>query len=196
MIGPLLGHVERDDDENDGELRFELSTILRQVMRNSNHWAALSRDAVMAFQSRYSLRLYELVSLRIGRQHQHSETFTIDDLRALFGVPSGKLTTWSNLRMFVIEKAIAEVSHLTGLAVTYEPVKRGRSVTGIKLVWREKEQSERDEAARELDRSSIGRAARRDGTAEAVSIGSDTMATAEDFRKLTKSLAEKSRPSY
>lgn len=191
--GPLLADVERDEDEADGELRFELSPVLRQVMRNSNHWAVLSRDAVMAFQSRYSLRLYELVSLRIGRKLQHCETFSIDDLRSLFGVPAGKLTTWSNLRIKVIETAIAEVNHLTGLAVSYKPTKRGRSVTGIKLIWREKEQDERDAAARELNHSSVGRAARRDGKVEQAIDDGEDYVTAEEIRKLSVQLARAKR---
>lgn len=195
MVGPLLGHVERDEDE-DGELRFELSTILRKIMRNSNHWAVLSRQAIMAFKSRYSLRLYELISLRIGLDKVHSETFTVDDLRDLFGVPMGKLTTWSNLRLKVIETAIAEVNHLTGLAVTYKPKKRGRSVVGIELCWRQKEQDERDAAARELDNSSIGRAARREGKVEQVAEDGEGYVTAEDFRKLTRELGKAKRAKY
>lgn len=166
-IGPLLSDVERDEDA-DGELRYELSPILRMVMKNSNHWAVLSRKAVMAFQSRYSLRLYELVSLRVGLDHVHSEELSVDDVRSVFGVPKGKLMRWPDLRRYVIELAITEVSHLTGLAVKYEPVKRGRTVIGIKLIWREKNAKARADAALELDRSSVGRAARRDGTAEEI----------------------------
>ena len=166
-VGPLLADVERDEDA-DGDLRFELSPVLREVLRVSNHWAVLSRQAVNAFQSRYSLRLYELVSLRVGLDQVQSETFTLDDLRKLFGVPPRKLTTWQALKEKVLERAIAEVTHLTGLMVRYEPVKRGKAVTGIKLIWREKSKPERKAAAAELDRSSIGRAVRREGMAEQV----------------------------
>lgn len=192
--GPLLADVERDED-TDGELRFELSPVLRQVMKNSNHWAVLSRQAVLSFQSRYSLRLYELISLRIGLDHVHSEIFSIDDIRALFGVPSGKLLRWPDLRRKVIELAIDEVSHLTGLAVRYETVKRGRSVAGIKLIWREKAKRDRDKAARELDRSSVGRTARRDGTAEKI-IDPQEAPSPEDFRELLRVLGESKKATY
>jgi hypothetical protein len=164
-VGPLLADFERDED-SDGDLRFELSPVLREVMLASNHWAILSRQAVNAFQSRYSLRLYELVSLRVGLDQVQSEIFTVDDLRKLFGVPAGKLVSWSSLRQKCIDPSIAEVSHLTGLMVRYEPVTRGRAVTGIKLIWREKSKPERKAAARELDSSSVGRAVRRDGKVE------------------------------
>lgn len=189
-VGPLLADVERDEDA-DGDLRFELSPVLREVLRVSNHWAVLSRQAVNAFQSRYSLRLYELVSLRVNLDQVQSETFTIDDLRKLFGVPPGKLTTWSNLRMFVLEKAIAEVSHLTGLMVRFEPVKRGKAVTGVKLIWREKSRQQRAEAAKELDRSSVGRAARRDGKTEQVISPEERAEVAAGLRDLAASIGNK-----
>lgn len=188
-VGPLLADVERDED-SDGELRFELSPVLREVLRVSNHWAILSRQAVNAFQSRYSLRLYELVSLRVGLDQVQSETFTIDDLRKLFGVPHGKLTTWSNLRMFVVEKAIAEVSHLTGLMVRYEPVKRGKAVMAVKLIWREKSRQQRAAAAKELDASSIGRVVRREGKAEKIIDTDEQAEIAAGLRELSASLGQ------
>lgn len=189
-VGPLLADVERDEAV-DGDLRFELSPVLREVLRVSNHWAVLSRQAVNAFQSRYSLRLYELVSLRVGLDQVQSETFTIDDLRKLFGVPPRKLTTWSNLRMKVLDTAIAEVTHLTGLMVRYEPVKRGKAVVGIKLIWREKSRQQRAEAAKELDRSSVGRAARRDSKVEEVIDPEERAAVAAGLRDLAASLGNK-----
>jgi hypothetical protein len=191
-VGPLLSDVERDED-SDGELRFELSPVLREVLRVSNHWAVLSRQAVNAFQSRYSLRLYELVSLRVGLDRVQSETFTIDDLRKLFGVPSGKLTTWSNLRMKVLDTSVAEVSHLTGLMVRYEPVKRGKAVTAVKLIWREKNRQQRAASAAELDRSSVGRAVRREGKAEKIIDADEQAAVAAGLRELTASLGKKLR---
>lgn len=189
-VGPLLADVERDEDA-DGDLRFELSPVLREVLRVSNHWAVLSRQAVNAFQSRYSLRLYELVSLRVNLDQVQSETFTIDDLRKLFGVPPGKLLRWPDLRRKVLDTAIAEVSHLTGLMVRFEPVKRGKAVTGVKLIWREKSRQQRAEAAKELDRSSVGRAARREGKVEQVIDPEERAAVAAGLRDLAASLGNK-----
>lgn len=189
-VGPLLSDVERDEDA-DGELRFELSPVLREVLRVSNHWAVLSRQAVNAFQSRYSLRLYELVSLRVGLDQVQSETFTIDDLRKLFGVPHGKLVSWSSLRQKCIDPAVAEVSHLTGLMVRYEPVKRGKAVTAVKLIWREKNRQQRRDAAAELDRSSVGRAVRREGKAEKIIDADEQAAVAAGLRELSASLGKK-----
>ena len=64
-IGPLLSDVERDlDDGRGSEVHFQISPVLRLVLAQSNHWAALSRRVVMAFASRYALRLYEVIAIR------------------------------------------------------------------------------------------------------------------------------------
>lgn len=166
-LGPLLSRISRDLDEGEGgELRFQLSPVLRMVLENSNYWAVLSRRAVLAFESRYALRLYEIVAIRSGLVLKTAETFSIDELRARLGVPAGKLTNWSDLRRFALELAIAEVNQLSGFEVAYEPTKRGRSVTGVRLTWSQLDVGGRAAVARELEASRVGRKARRDGTAE------------------------------
>ena len=168
-IGPLLSDVERDlDDGHGSEVRFQLSPVLRLVLAQSNHWAALSRRAVMAFESRYALRLYEVIAIRSGLSSKAVETFSLDDLRARLGVPSGKLTRWIHLRQFALDAAVAEVNQLSGFHVSYKPVKQGRSVTGVHLTWAVHGAQGRAAVARELEASRVGRKARRDGSAEVV----------------------------
>lgn len=168
-VGPLLSDVERDLDDGDGsEVRFQLSPVLRLVLARSNHWAALSRKAVMAFESRYALRLYEVIAIRSGLSSKAVETFALDDLRARLGVPSDKLTRWVHFRQKALDAAVAEVNQLSGFHVSYEPVKRGRSVTGVRLTWAVHGAQGRAAVARELEASRVGRKARRDGSAEVV----------------------------
>jgi hypothetical protein len=92
----------------------------------------------MSFESRYSLRLYEIMAVRAHLNHKHSETFTLEDLRSRLGVPVGKLTTWHNLYARALEPAIAEVNQLADFTVRYEAVKKGRSVVAVKLFGEEK----------------------------------------------------------
>lgn len=166
-VGPLLADVERDLDDGDGsEVRFQLSPILRVVLARSNHWGVLSRRAVLAFESRYALRLYELISLHKAKTFQSSITLSVEELRAAFGVPMGKMERWADIRRYVLDMAVAEVNQLSGLTVTYDPIKRGRSVKAVRIGWAERDAAGRVAVARELEASRIGRKARRDGTAE------------------------------
>jgi hypothetical protein len=170
----LLARVERDEDDR-GELVWKFGETLRTVFANSDHWAVLSKRAVMTFESRYSLRLYEIVALRAGLDHKTTETFDLEDLRSRLGVPPGKLLTWPHIRQRALDPAIAEVNQLAGFTVGYEPIKRGRAVSAVKLSWATKAAPERKATKRELDAPKVGRSARRAGTVEAVSAPPPTV---------------------
>lgn len=166
--GPLLADVEREDDHLDAaEIRFTFSATLRRVIASSDHWAAVSRRAVLAFESKYALRLYVFLARR-ANMRQTSEELDLDDLRELLGIPPGKLSRWQDLRRFAVAPAVAEVSHLAGFHAAYLPIKRGRRITGVKLIWGLKAQEELIAAARELERPRIGRVARRMGQVETI----------------------------
>ena len=145
--GPLLSMVDRPLDWEEGstaELAFRLSPTLRLVLQNSNYWAALSRRAVLAFESRYALRLYEFMTLRGGLSGKTIETFELKDLRHRLGVPLGKLLRWSHFKDRALEPAISEVSKISGLQISYKIEKSGRKINRVTLSWSyeaEKEQA-------------------------------------------------------
>lgn len=180
--GPILSDVEREDeDEGQAEVRFQFSPTLRKAIANSSHWAVISKRAVLAFESRYSLRLYTVLSLRAGMR-KTAEDFTIDDLREILGVPAGKLATWKNLRLRALDPAIAEVNQLAGFHAGFVSIKQGRRIVGVTLTWGLKDHGARVEAIKELDRPKVGRRARRQGTTE-------TLVGAEGHQRETLALA-------
>lgn len=164
--GPILSDVEREDEEQrQAEVRYEFSPALRKAISNSTHWAVISKRAVLAFESRYALRLYTVLSLRAGLR-KTSEDYTIDELREVLGVPSRKLKDWKNLRMRAVEPAMAEINHLAGFYAGFVPIKRGRKVVGVTLTWGQKDHVARIEAMKELERPKTGRKVRREGRVE------------------------------
>lgn len=165
--GAFLSHIERDIDAERGELLYEFSRTMRYIFERSAYWAVLDRRATLAFESRYAIRLYELMALRSGLERRVSETFTLDELRVRLGVPEGKLTRWIHLRQFAIEKAVGEVNHISPITVTWTPVKRSRSVHAVRFEWTMKSSAERDRAREELKNTRAGRKARRDAKGEA-----------------------------
>lgn len=177
-VGPMLADLEREVDEGTDPaiVSWEFSPVTRVLLSTSDHWAALSRRAVLAFESRYALRLYEIVSLRGGLQFKRKERFDLDDLRRRLGVEPGKLPSFGNLKQRVLDPAVAEVNHLSGLAISYEVVKTGRKVTAIDLSWREVDKAGRAAQAEELARGRLGRKARRDGTVEAIADAAPVVA--------------------
>ena len=166
--GPLLSDVDRDHDHKNGDLTYRLSPALRLALENSKHWAALSRTAVLAFESRYALRLYELMTLRGGLTHKNVETFELEDLRRRLGVPTGKMPRWSNFKQKVLDTALIEVNQFSGLKVTYEVIKRGRRIDRVSLTWTQRDSPGRAEVARDLIHSGLGEKAQHEGAVEAI----------------------------
>lgn len=173
---PMLQYVkhQRDDGSVDADsrdpalLEWEFSAVTRVVLSNSNYWAALSRRAVLAIEGRYSLRLYEVITLRAGLDRKE-ETLSVDQLRQRLGVEVGKLKSWSQLRTRALDPAVREVQQLTGLFVSYEPILKGKvMVAGIVLRWGQASPESRAAAVRELEASRVGRKASREGIAERI----------------------------
>jgi hypothetical protein len=166
--GPIISDVEREPDSlDDAEIRFEFSATIRRVIADSTHWAAVSRRAVLAFESRYSLRLYLHISLRVNRR-QVSEDVSLEDLREILGIAQNILPRWQDVKRRALDPAIAEISHLAGFTAMYTPLKRGRRVVGVRLAWGHKAARDLIETQKELDRPRVGRTARRDGVVETI----------------------------
>jgi hypothetical protein len=178
--GPILSDVEREaDDLDDAEVRFEFSPTLRRVIADSTHWTAVSRRAVLAFESKYSLRLYLFLSLR-ARLRKTSEDMDLDALRSMLGLSSDTLSRWQDMRRRALDPAFAEINHLAGFHAEYMPLKRGRRFIGVRLAWSLKDPDELAVAQRELERPRVGRTARRDDLVETI---------AQTRQRLAESLA-------
>lgn len=150
----------------DGLLEYEIPARLRKIIRNSQIFARLQREVMFALSSKYALTLYEMVQKRGNLRWKASEKFTLEALRGIMGVPKGKLTSWSNLRLRAIDPAVAEVNALSDFMVEIQPVKTGRAVTHVELRWWRKDGDASGAADRALQFSKVGRRVRAEGRGE------------------------------
>jgi len=162
----LGGNVETL--RRDGLLHYEIPARLRKIIGNSTVFARLRREIMFALTSKYALTLYEMVQKRGNLKYRTSEKFSLDELRAVLGVPEGKLTTWSNLNLRALQPALGEVNQLSDFTVALEPVKTGRRVTHVEMRWWRKDANEVGKSARELSFSKVGRKARGAGAVDEV----------------------------
>jgi len=165
--GPVLTDVERPEDTSQGEIAWEFSKTFRSVVRNSNHWAAVSSRAIFAMESKYAVWLYQLLALRAGRK-QMAHDFELFDLRERIGATAKSMVRWQDFKRRCLEPAVAEINHLTGIIVTWTPIKKGRGVVGVRFTACAKEQSEIEKSAAELNKPRDGRKARREGIVEQI----------------------------
>ena len=145
----------------DGMLHYEIPARLRRVIKDSTIFARIQKEVMFAFTSKYALTLYEMIQKRGNLAYKSSEVFGLDALRAVLGVPPGKLSTWANLNNRALKPAVAEVNQLSSFWVEIAPERSGRNVVGARLTWRRKDGEGEAAAAHELCVSKVGRPNRR-----------------------------------
>lgn len=166
--GPVLADAKRTLVEgSSAKLSYSFGPALRQAISNSNHWAVISKKAILAFQSKFSIRLYTIISLRVGLR-KTSEVFLLEDLRSILGIVDGTYPSFGNFQQKVLAPALSELNQLAGFNLGYRPLKRGRSVVAVEFFWGVKDQEAVVEASKELERPKVGRKARREGKVELI----------------------------
>jgi hypothetical protein len=166
----MLGGCDIDDDDRtDGVLKYDFHRKLVPLLRRSEIYARMETKVVSAFTSKYSLALYEAISLRINLRRSMEE-IDIETLRQWLGVERGKLGEWYDLNRKAIAPAVQEVNALSPYEVEIRPVKRGRKTERVVVTWAKKEPFSPAEqaAAREVNRARVGRSARINDAVETV----------------------------
>jgi len=162
----LIGENTEEDEEN-GYFYYTFPPALISVIQRSENWAKLKSQIMYALRSKYSIRLYEMLEKRV-RLNRQSETFTVDEFRALLGVEKGKLPRFADFNQHCLKPALAEVNQLMDYAIEIGTIKNGRTVASLMLTWMPKDAEAKKEAAAERERSRIGRKARREHTIDRV----------------------------
>ncbi len=168
-IGGLLDEAlvdYRHEVSGDLMVSWYFGRTFQRMARESNHWAILDRQTVFHLGSKYSVLLFQHIASLTGLDHVQRKNFTIPDLRAVLGVPEGKLTRFADLNRRALTPAVDEISQLSRLTLTATPNKIGRTVASVTIAWNEKAPEQKQSTKAELGRPKLGRKARRDGTEE------------------------------
>lgn len=100
-----------------------------------NPYTKYKKEVVLRLRKDYSLDFYHL-----AKKHQNMGGFQIslDELFEQLGLPESYRTRMNNLKSRVIEPSLDEITANTDIDLSYENVKRGRSVVGFKFTVKEK----------------------------------------------------------
>jgi hypothetical protein len=176
QLVPILSDTTISDDDSNpaGQVVYSFSKGMRAIIKDSTLWGRVRSAVIFAFTSKYALALYELITARINLKHVWQEEFTVEDFRAMLGVPEGKLERIPNLLQRVIQPAVLEVNGLADFGVAIEPIRTGGTVrgmvTGFRVAWWRKDIPDLQAAYRELKRVKVGRMARLRGKVEEVVV--------------------------
>ena len=158
---PILTRRIDETDSAGGLVWFQFSEVARLALQGSEHYAVLNRAVVLAFESRYSVTLYERGAWLCGRQHDRVWRGTVPQLREILGVPEKAYRNWTELRRNTLDLAVPEVDQLGHFTTTVSETRRGRQVVSVALAFEPKRPPEMAAAKRELAAPRAGRKARR-----------------------------------
>lgn len=161
--------TEETDDGDRAWIEFEFSRRARAVFGGSEVYAVLNRTALLAFEGKYAVTLYQLGCLYAGRRDP-TIRLTVPELRQRLGVPEGRYGDWAQIRRKVLEAAKAEVDHLAHFQVGIKEHREGRKVVAVTLGFWRKDDASIDAAADELERPKVGRRARIKGKVDKIEI--------------------------
>lgn len=113
----------------------------------------LSQTAML--NSVYSVRLYELVTQ--WRAAKKTPIFKLEIFRGQLGLGVSDYKQMNDFKKRVLELAVNEINDKTDLKVSYEQMKRGRSIIGFKFTVHEKPRAKTDKAdkLRDADNSDM-----------------------------------------
>ncbi|TCZ51900.1 replication initiation protein [Roseicella aquatilis] len=165
----FLGGNDLDDPERPaGVLTYSFDKRLVAVLQDSTIWGKIAIPILMAFSSKYAVSLYENLAQVAHLSHKNFQDYSLDEFRALLGVPPGRYKSFGELNKHVLKPAVAEINAIAPFGVSVLPVKQGKRVASIKVGWWQKDSEALQAASEELGRSKVGRRARLSGTVEYV----------------------------
>lgn len=113
--------------------------IMLKAFDASNPFTKYKKENVLLLKGEYSIDLYH-----IAKKYEGMTTFqmTLEDYKLELGLPKS-YNRINNLKARALEPAIDEINEKTDITITYENVKRGRTVTGLKFTVKPKAKTQK-----------------------------------------------------
>ncbi|MFM2042459.1 MAG: hypothetical protein RLY86_1035 [Pseudomonadota bacterium] len=155
---PLLSF--RALPKGSGYAEWEFPPKLRPLLAKPGAWARIHLAICAQFSSKYSLALYEMLSLRVNLREPRWDV-PLGDLRDSLGC-GDKMPNYAHFQRRVLDPAITEINELSGLTIDYSEVRsqgRGRKVERLVFGVRKKSSTDLVATARmtEFARAPVGR---------------------------------------
>ncbi len=115
----------------------DMKPFILEIYENYKKYGFTKIDMKQIFVlgSSYAMRLLELLLQYRGKAKNEiiEREISVDDLRYKLNVPENAYKTMSNLRSRVLDLPIQDINKNTRYIITYETVKKGRSVSGFRF---------------------------------------------------------------
>lgn len=127
------------DDE--GWLEAAFSIWLTPYIHNliKVGYTTIEVNDALKFSSFHTIRLFELL---MQFRRTGARFITIDMLKKILQLEKNQYPRFTDFRRFVIEKAIKEIEKKTTWKVDWEPIKTGRTITSLSLIFEKQSQED------------------------------------------------------
>ena len=129
------------DDEGAIELVFTLAVVkgISRIDGAEDFFTSYLLEQTASMDSIYSVRLYELLIQWL--KAKKTPMFELEKFRNQLGVEIGEYKRMGNFKSRVLDLAVKEINEKTDIKVSYEQVKKGRTIIGFKFKVSEKGKS-------------------------------------------------------
>jgi hypothetical protein len=172
----FLGGNDMDSpDRPAGVLTYSFDAMLIEILEMSTIWGKIALPILMAFTSKYAVSLYENVAQFANLEFKMVQDYSLEEFRAMLGVPEGRYKTFGELNKHVLKPAVMEINALAPFGVSALPIKQGKKVVRVALGWWRKGDEDLKAAQAEGQKTRVGRRARISGMAEYVAAPSPSL---------------------
>ena len=128
--------VTRCEYNSDIGVAIKLNDELKPFLINlKDHYTQYTLDSILVMKSGYAIRIYELlqseIMTRILPRAGTDIELSVETLKECCGCESKAYNTFSNFRNRVIDIAVKEINEKTLYTLSYDYVKKGKSVIGL-----------------------------------------------------------------
>ena len=130
-------------DRNTGTIEIRLDEDMKPyLLQLKDNFTQYELVWTLKFNSKYSIRLYELIkSIHYHELDPYERTYDIDELKRLLDAETYK--TYQHFKDRALQVAVDEINSTSDKLVSFVPIKDGRAVKKIQLHIESKDQGER-----------------------------------------------------
>lgn len=130
-------------DRNTGTIEIRLDEDMKPyLLQLRDNFTQYELVWTLQFNSKYSIRLYELIkSIHYHDLDPYERTYDIDELKRLLDAETYK--TYQHFKDRALQVAVDEINSTSDKLVSFVPIKDGRAVKKIQLHIESKDQGER-----------------------------------------------------
>ena len=124
------------DKDGNVALEFLFAQTLQPFLLNLREYVAINFLEVVTLKSAFSIRMFQVFRAHRDRLSKYQKrsvlNYDLQELKSLLGV-EGKYEDYRNFKKKILEVLKKEITKHTTISVDYKPLKKGRSVVGIRF---------------------------------------------------------------